>query len=218
MKYDLEIILKEKKHRKSRSSEPLRLFSYKFGNSKLLFDRVIENVDENRLIQEAKGQYIISLVTASEVYLRETFITLIDKYNFEISEIKNEFNRKFDIDDFLFISKKKISIGELIASQFNFQELNNINKAYSKLLTINFFNKIKIYKWEYGEGENDYLQLEEDFYPKLEKLLNLRHNFTHDIFFDTIIELDEIEDLSTHLHNFIYIIEMFIYEEFFQKM
>jgi len=120
------------------------------------------------------------------------------------------FNRKFNLGEVLLIGKERISKGELISSQFNFQNLRGIEKAFSGLLNKNFIKELRNYKFYFNKGEGDFVQLEKDFYTKLQKLLDLRHGFVHDINFKDFIGLRSLKSLSENLLVFVNIVEFFI--------
>ncbi len=209
MKSDLSIILRERKNRKKRSSIPFNFFFDKYWDADSLLERINKKIKNKRLNQEARKQYIISLVTALEVYLKETFIRLINKKNLDVSKLSENIDRKFKFNEILFINKKNISVGELAASQFNFQNLNEIDKAFSNLWGIKFFIKLKNYKWYYGKHEKDFMQLTGEDYQYIKELLELRHNFTHDINFKDFIDIHKIKYLTNNLIVFIHMFESF---------
>lgn len=217
MKKDLGIILAARKARKKRSNIPIEFFMDKYLNADDLLITIDKKIKRKDLKYEARKQYIISLVTAFEVYFKEAFILLIDEKRLDISKIKTLFNRKYDFEEVLLINKKRISAGELAASQFNFQELESIQKAFSSLLGRDFISELKRYRWIYGDRKNEFIQLDKDFYIKLERILNLRHNFTHDINFKDFISKKEIKDISSNLFTFVSLVNFFLSDYFLEN-
>lgn len=215
MKKNLQIIIKQRKNRRKRSRVPLTLFLEKYEDSEKLLDKIYQKISSRGLNQEARKQHIISLVTAFEVYIKETFVRLIDKEKLEHSNlIKKEW--KFNFEEVQFIVEKRISPGELIASHYNFQKLENIEEAFSNLLNLKFLSELKKYTFYLDDEKKDFIKLDENYYVKLQKLLDLRHDFTHDINFKDFIRLNDIRDLSSNLLTFVILTALFI-EDYLDK-
>ena len=119
MKQDLQIILKARKNIRKRSSVPISFFLDKYFDSCNLLEKINKKIKMKHLNQEARKQHIISLVTALEVYLKETFVSIINKKKIDCLELITK-DWKFDFYDIQFILKHKITINELIASCYNF--------------------------------------------------------------------------------------------------
>ena len=122
---------------------------------------IATGIRASKVISEAKNQHIISIISGLEIFFTDLFIDLIDEYKFEYTQ----FNVKLDLLDLSEILKKKLTIGQIISEQFNFQNLDKINKAFSTLLNISFIEALKqAIKTEEYRNEINFLVLKDDFY------------------------------------------------------
>lgn len=207
---ELKLILESRRNRRKRSSVPLFFFLDKYRDADDLLIQIHKNIKNRRLLQEARKQHVISLVTALETYFRDTIIWLINKKKVNISNLVSKVDKKFNIAEIDIIHKERISSGELIATQFNFQNLKIIDELFSLVFQVNFFRMVKQYKFYYADKKTDFIQLDDDFYSDLENLLKLRHNFTHDINFKDRLNLNTVRNLSNNLIMFINFVDFLI--------
>lgn len=197
-------ILKEKINRRSRSKDPLKNALDKIFDASDLLEIIHKKIKNRRLIQEARKQFVITSVTAMEVLLKDYFIKLLS--NFEIMDKFPEYiEKKYSIEDLDYFEDKNISNEEIICNNYNFQNISQINNAYSKALSLdaknpnsfNFFNELKEYKWWYDKKDKRGYQKLGEFYQKLDKVISLRHDFVHDINFRFRLNKDEVEDIDS---------------------
>ncbi len=203
----LEKIVQRRKNKIGKSDRPFSNFITKWQISVDLLWKTNELIDDKKLIQESRRQYLVSMITAMEVYFKDTFILLIEKYKLDFRNVAKQ-TKNFTLEEIEYIINNKCSMGEIIAEYFNFQNLDNINKAFSELLSINFFNKIKHYKKYYTNG--DFIQVYPNFYPLLKEWIELRHNFIHDINFNSKLTEDDMHKLDSHIIVFIDVIESYL--------
>ena len=105
----------------------------------------------------------------------------------------------------------KITKGEIIAEYCNFQNLDDVQKSFSFLFNFNFYEELKKYKWIYDAGDSEgFTQLDKDFYIKLKRLIDLRHNFVHDINFNTTLSMNQIENFHDESIYFAHQVERFL--------
>jgi len=135
--HEIDLILKERRNRESRATWPWETFYQKTERADKLLEEIEKKIKSRNSIQEARKQFVTSYITSFEVYFKDTLLTLLkmvgnDKF---IEEVK----RKFDMIDLERIIKEKLSINELIVSCFNFQDLDQVNKAFSIILSVSFF-------------------------------------------------------------------------------
>lgn len=207
----LEIILEKRRNRRKRSRVPINNFITKWLNASDLLEKIHKKIRARELIQEARRQYIISLVTGLEVFLKDAFVQLIDKYNFDYEPLVKKKSYPISLIDMQYIIKHKVTMGEMIAEQFNFQNLDSIQDAFSSLLGFDFFSALKKYKWIFDDKKPDgYLQLAIDFYIKIDRLIKLRHSFAHDVNFKKKLTMNEITKLDIELLTFANLLDFFI--------
>jgi hypothetical protein len=188
---NVEIILKERAARSSRRNDFAWVHFYdKTEKTEKLFNQIQKRISSKGLVQEAKKQYVISYVTAIEVYFKDSFLSLLEVLGNE--RTARLVDSKFSIHELKKIIENNISINEVMTSHFNFQDLDKINKVFSELLCINFFETLKNEKYKITRGGDDYY-LDKDFYKAVNFLLELRHEIVHDIHLYKKIPFGKIE-------------------------
>ena len=145
--------------------------------------------EARKIRSEARRQSVISLITAFEVYLGDIVVELMDKYGINLHEdenLKKLFNRsKFSIFELHQILKDKITIGELVCWEINFQNMTLAFSFLSSLFGTDFSKLISNNKFAYKntKGMDVTISLKSTFPARLDKLLKLRHLYIHDVDF-----------------------------------
>lgn len=202
-------IIKSKINRIGRGKNPSEAVIEKLFDSSDLIEAIHKKIKGRKLLQEARKQFVINSITSMEVLLKDCFIDLL-----EFDKLADKFpeycDKNFSLEDFDYFEDKDILNSEVISSYYNFQNLYEINKAFSKALDVNFFDELKDHKFWYDKKiKKGFLKLG-DFYTKLDKLINLRHDFVHDINFDFKIYKREIDQISHFCMTFMLILEDYI--------
>ncbi|HLC61274.1 MAG TPA: HEPN domain-containing protein [Candidatus Nanoarchaeia archaeon] len=136
------------------------------------------------LIKLQYNYCLVAFVSSFEVFFKDTFIELIDKsseYREKVYKLSKKINLKF-LEDY---KNGKIKIGEIIADEYNFQNLDSIQAAY-KTIGLDFYkllNSKVIFK-------NRNINTINCIHDLLEK----RHKLVHNGKIDNSIDLDEIGD------------------------
>ena len=174
---------------------------------------IISKIDlDDDLYQEFLSLLITSLVTQIEVYFKDLFIFITNNKTGDISNLlkkttKNKhFNTKFKLEELGIVFENKISLGELIAECYNFQDLDSINAAYSNLYNSKFLDDVdKFIISVFPDSKTKYPTI-----PTLKEMIKLRHKIVHrgkiskDLSsFDIWIYLTVIERLFGQLPNMI---------------
>lgn len=196
----IDIILKERDNRNSRHDWTWESYYQKFTRTEKLLDEVEKHIKSRHCIQEARKQCVTSHVTAIEVYFKDTLLFLLKTFGND--KITEHIKIKFGIDEMERIIKEKISINEVIASYFNFQELGQIDKAFSTILDTSFFEELKSREFYISKNVSTF-KIHKNFYKEINSFINLRHDFIHDINFNKNIT-------KTQLDRYIYISSSFI--------
>jgi len=167
-----------------------------------LLTRISKQVRDPKLLREARGQFVTSLVTAFEVYFREMLRKAIDDGRIDVQKIPELQKRNIPISDLEWIKKKRVSVGEIICLGHNFQNLDNIERVFSAVIGEDFISAIRKHVFNIPEiGE---WRVSKDFYQRVEELLRLRHTFVHEVNFKTKFRAREISDMLGALVEFVY--------------
>jgi len=215
MKNYLDILLERRKNRKTRSKFPIESFIDKWSNSSNLSEKIHKKIHDRNLIQEARNQFIMSIITALEVFLRDSLLFLIDEYKLDYTKLAKKKADTYSLEKIEFITKNKITIGELIVDYCNFQNLGGINECFSLLFGFNLFEEVKQYKWVYDEKDPQGFMQVSNFYL-IDRLLKLRHNITHDLDFKRKINKRDLDEMENELVTFANILSFF-FEDLIEK-
>jgi hypothetical protein len=188
--HKIDLILKERANRKTRSSWSYEAYYKKDLRTERLLEEIEGKIKSRNCIQEARKQFITSQITSFEVYFKDTFLTLLETFGNE--KFTKEIKQKFDITELNRIIEEGISINEIISSNYNFQDLDQINKAFSIALGINLFEEIKKRKFTSSPKLTPF-KVHKEFYKELQQYIQLRHDFVHDINFKKNITHAQLE-------------------------
>ena len=214
---NIKRILERRYSKKTRSKFPIEDFIDKWTNASGLLEKVHKKIHTKNLIQEARGQFIVSMVTALEVFLRDSLISLIDKYKLDYTKLAKKKAESCDLEKIEFIIKNNITIGELIVEYCKFQNLKEIEECFSLLFGFSLFKELKEYKWVYDKkNPKGFIQISSDFYPKLDNLLKLRHSITHDLNFKRIINKRNLDEMEDELVTFVNLL-CFLFDDLVNK-
>ena len=115
------------------------------------------------------------LVSVIEYFFGETFINYIT-YNPSARELIISEKLKIGVEEVLKIQNKETSIERIISENYNFQNLESINKAYRKYLQIDVFYILSKRKKVNGKVFR--------VLTKIDSLVNSRHKIIHDLEFN----------------------------------
>ncbi|MGI0074124.1 MAG: hypothetical protein ACREA3_09980 [Nitrosotalea sp.] len=139
---------------------------------------------DRTILPMLKRYFIIRSVTIIEDYFKILVSELIDKYELPIDELLEKDEISISLSQLKDIKKKNITRGRIIATNFNFQDPQVINKVISKLFDIHFFEQIQTYakkhvmsspKVDLMNHESDLLQNWNEFM----QIFKLRHTLIH---------------------------------------
>ena len=141
---------------------------------------------------------VVYFVTLFEVYFRDMLdlIFKVCKPEIFISKIDKIHERKYKFSEILSLSSSATNPLDLLASSLNFQKWSFIEETFSLLLGVKSFKEeAKKTIWTVSKevpAENaQEIQLHDDDFLRLERLLSMRHNFVHDP--NPIVKIDEHE-------------------------
>jgi len=206
-------------YRRKRSSVPWNFYHKKIYYISDIIEETDKRIKNERTLEAIREQQVVSLVTALEVYLREMFIYVIDEKNIKSDRLLDSINKNLSLLEVITLHKKMVikkwKQAELLANEFNFQDLNKVKEAYGKLLHLDLFSQLKKYKKTTKDGKPH--QLDKDFEKKIEKILRLRHDIIHDINFRSKVSYNELIDMYNCLHFFVDIFDSYLQEKFIEK-
>lgn len=211
----IEKAIQQRDSHKQRMEFPFDNLIEKIDRTNQLLDKLYSATKNQKVLSEARKLCLVNYVTAFEVFFRDLLLMLIKEKVIDSNKLIGTCDNKFTLTEVERIKKKKIGSIEIIIATYNFQNLYEIDRVFSTLLNIKFFEELKKYKFIFGDDPDDYIQLESDFYPTLQDILELRHNFIHDINFHFPFYKRELLDIHYLIISFLTMVELFIGDRFF---
>lgn len=152
-----------------------------------VLDRELEEVisalekPRNKISKQLKKYIIIRLVTIIETYLQNIVSELIDDYDLDVTSLFQGTEIPIPIKHFKEIQKKDFTKGKIMAINFNFQNINEIDKVFSHLLGLNFFETLK--DWIDFGIERKVISKSEvhllENWDKFQEMFSLRNEIVH---------------------------------------
>lgn len=231
---DKEFILLSK-----RSPLPLDSFWYKLFYSTQVIEIVENNsanedlsqIDKLKIRIEARKNFIINCVTATEVYFKDLVKTLPElneeiKYGNGVKNLLNNGNKpnlKVNIwEAYEIFNKDNFRLGDILIYFYSFQNLNDIELVMGNMLNIKFLDLIEEYPLKLNDIDKDFfgmdmIVLKKD-YPNWRKYLgeifDMRHDFVHHINYRDKLGYRRVVKLFYNLSAFIAVTDEFIYENY----
>lgn len=150
----------------------------------------IKNSDPS-ISTHLKNYFVIHLVTIIENHFKETLSFVVDNHKIDVFQLLDKNEISIPITKLDELQKIKITKGKIVASNFNFQNISEINHVFSTIFGINFLTNIKKlakkhlitrllddkhpYKKEIEKKENYFIEFWADFL----KIFSLRNSLVH---------------------------------------
>lgn len=118
-----------------------------------VFQNELQNVYDSlknprsKISKHLKKYFIIRLVTMIESHLKYLMAHLIDYHKLPINHVFKDETISIQISDLSEIKKKEFSIGKIVAISYNFQNMQDVDKVFSRILGLKFFDTFV----EYGK-------------------------------------------------------------------
>lgn len=205
-----------REHKEKRHVRSFNNFMNKINRAEQLLKQIEEKILNTDCIQEAYLQYIISSITAFEVYFKDIFAAIFILCNDDIiyPRCRGLVDIKYSMDDI--IDLRKYDIYELMLRSLNFQNLSEIERVFSKVLDQKgIFSELERRK-TFKTGAIAF-ELQENFYNGLKQYINLRHEFVHDFNPELLIEKKNINQYQDNMILFIVAFDIFVHKEFIEK-
>lgn len=165
---------------------------------------------KNEDVYHMKNYAIIRIVTNIETFVKNLVIHLIDKFERPYEKLFKESVIELPLTKIEKIISEEITIGKIIATSFNFQNLNDINFVLSTLCEIQFLEKIKTYKII---EENNFIRNWDNFF----KIFKLRHNIVHTISIGMDYSIEDLDKLGRATAIFTLITILAVFENMYNK-
>ena len=199
---------------KSKYILPYDNFLDKIHSAGALVDFTEDQKAPKEIRHEARKYFAIACISAMENYFKRMAQVFIDSkwINDDFLSILKQDN--ISLADLLEINKKELSLGEIFSVSRSFQDLESINRIYSKMLGVGDFLKVvEMFNAEIDDGQ--YIVLKNDFpdfRKKIRELTNLRHLMVHHEGFKGILGAQRLYDMAENLVSFVAAADAYILE------
>jgi len=137
----------------------------------------------------------------------------VDYYGFDISNLFDTNSIEIPFRAFDEIKSNRITKGLIVATNFNFQDISDINKVFSKLLDFDFKEIVKSIPINEKYYDNPFVN-----WDNFWNLLHHRHQLVHEFSIKTDYTIEEIKQISIAVDLFLYYstVSVFVYV-YYQK-
>lgn len=179
---DPKQVIQTRVNRQTRLARPYSNFAETFKQCKGAGKAILRGDIEPEFMQLLERSSVITAVTAIEVYYRD-ILDYIFRYcspNFFLPHIKQLHSEKFDIAELLEIYQHQIHPLELISSAQSFQNVDRIDKVFSKFVGKSLWDSVlnlRVRQKDLPETEINWRREDLD---GLRRTFELRHELVHD--------------------------------------
>lgn len=175
----------------------------------------IKKIESESVIQALKNYVIINMVTIIEDTAKRLLKSLIDSNNFKVKNLFQRDELHIRLESLDALKSDELTKGVIIASNFNFQNVDEVNYVFSNLFKMDFFDTLlefcNLPQIIDGEDASHYLE-DRQFLLKnwdhLKEITELRNKIVHNINSDVKYNEDQI-------HVLIHTVSVFLLEMVF---
>lgn len=213
-------IRKQRSNKENRDIIPFSNFTRKTERSERLLNLIEHRIKDRVSLKEARIQFVISDVTAFEVYFKDLFqasyLFYLCQKDF-LDKCEKIVEKKFEFQELITIIFGGYELADIVMEHQNFQNLNSINKVFSIIIKENFLDSLNGRDFVISEKDKTPpFKLDENWYVKLERYLKLRHDLIHDYNPKLKLTPEEILELHVNLIDVIIAIDIVFIEEIFR--
>jgi hypothetical protein len=183
--------------------------------------KISKSVRVNTLFNEAVSQFVISDITAFEVYFKDIFLAIFQFHKdpkeliLRCNDPKKIITRSLDLEDLVRVSFDHYSIPEIILQNLSFQRLDHIKEIFTKITGKNFCSALKNRKFH--QGMESEFELPGDCFPKIQEYLDMRNSIVHDWNPKPHLNVDRILDLHWNMLAFVTAADEYLEWEFLSE-
>lgn len=166
--------------------------------------------ESKHITQALKNYVVIHLVTIIEDTVKRNFKYIIDQGDFEIKKLFYQDELHIKLESLDALKTKEITKGTIIASNFNFQNLNEIDYVFSSLFKFNFFDTLlefcKLPLNIKGDESQQYFEDRQSLlrnWDELKEITDLRNKVVHNLNYNIDYDVDRIHEFIDTVGNFL---------------
>lgn len=144
---------------------------------------ISKNKKEKDLSPLLKKYFVIRAVTIFEDYFKDSIASLIDNFGVSAQKIVSQNQLEIPLTMFELVKKRNVTKGKVIATNFNCQDPDVVNKLMTTILEVNFFEEIKRFAKNHFIANTSSVIKKEDLLVKnwdyFFTIFDLRHAIVH---------------------------------------
>jgi hypothetical protein len=175
-------IFQARENRKTRLARPFKNFFEMFDQCTKAGESILKDGATYEFTHLLERSVVISTVTAIEVYYRDMF-DYIFRYcspAFFEPKLKLLHSEKYDIQDLLSVYQNKIHPLELVTAAQSFQNVDRIEKVFSKFLDKGLWASVMSLQVRPTDNPDNVAKWNNDDFSGLKAIFELRHELVHD--------------------------------------
>jgi hypothetical protein len=178
---DFGQVVTNREIRALRHSHPYRNLREAADQCKAAGRDLIENCEAEGHRQLLERSVVITFVTHVEVYFRDMLDAIFKQCDpeFFVPKLKQIHQTKYGIDELIEMHTRKIHPLELISSDASFQNVQKIDKVFSKFLGKGVWSEAIGLKIRVQERPETTVSFEPEYLEGLKRVFALRHELVH---------------------------------------
>lgn len=194
-------IMQYRVNRIERGADPIKNFCEIALECSRAGETILENNFQNEFSHLIERSIVISFISAVEVYYKDILDSIFKlcKPSFIREPLKHIHQAKYDINDLIELHVERIHPCELITNSLSFQNVESIERVFSKFLKKGFWSSFRDMQFRFKNMPEKVACYEDKYLESLKILFALRHELVHDAakrnFIDTRL-LEHIDNAS----------------------
>jgi hypothetical protein len=178
---DFDQVVTNREIRALRHSRPYQNFRDAIDQCKAAGRDLQANATPDAYPKLLERSVIITFVTHVEVYFRDMLDAIFKQCDpdFFIPKLKHIHNLKYDIEDLIDIYKRQIHPLELVSSDASFQNIDKIDKVFSKFVGKSVWGEALGLTIRIKDQPETTVRFEPEYLNGLERVFRLRHELVH---------------------------------------
>ena len=179
---DPKQVIQARANRKTRLARPFSNFAETFQQCKAAGEAILQGAIAPELTPLLERSAVISAVTAIEVYYRD-ILDYSFRYcspDFFLPHLKQLHPEKFDITELLEMYRHQIHPLELVSSSQSFQNIDRIDRVFSKFMGKSLWDTIFKLKVRIKDSHETEVTWQREDLDGLRRTFELRHELVHD--------------------------------------
>ncbi|PHR19592.1 MAG: hypothetical protein COA37_16795 [Hoeflea sp.] len=196
--FNLDQIVTNREIRAKRHTRPYRNLREAADQCKAAGRDLLSNSLRDTHPKLLERSVVITFVTHVKVYFRDMLDTIFKQCdpNFFTPKLKEIHTYKYNIEDLIHIYKRQIHPLELVSSEVNFQNIEKIDKVFSKFLGKSIWSEAIGLVVRTEAIPDTEITFEPEYLRALERVFNLRHELVHNPRNDFNLTKDVLNDID----------------------